>query len=112
MVTFLSFGSEEHGVQPQQGDSFFPFVCSNLLVLFFTIFFSRSFKPNHVSWKKIPFKKGHQIYLTENYMRHFVGSFSLKVRLFKLLSNGRFNNGGLQKNGSLVKGSFHCLRKI
>ena len=52
VVTFLSFGSEGHGVQAPQGDSIFPYFCSTSLMFFRTIFFFSSFKPSHVSANK------------------------------------------------------------
>ena len=36
VVTFPSFGSEGHGVQPPQGDSFF-FICVGLFLCFFFV---------------------------------------------------------------------------
>ena len=74
VVTFPSFGSEGHGVQPPQGDSFFSYLCSTSHRFFRTIFFWRSFKLGHVNVKN-PLKKGHQICLTVNYMRLFKSFF-------------------------------------
>ena len=34
VVTFPSFGSEGHGVQPPQGDSFFPYLFLTSLMFF------------------------------------------------------------------------------
>ena len=38
VVTFPSFGSEGHGVQPPQGDSYFPYLCLTSPMLFCKVF--------------------------------------------------------------------------
>ena len=68
VVTFPSFGSEEHGVQLPQRDSFFPYLSANFTYLFCKVFFLiLSFKPSNVSVKN-PVKKRHQTCLTVKYV--------------------------------------------
>ena len=114
VVTFPSLGSGGHGVQPPQGDSFFYF-CIQIDLCFFVQSFLRDLSNQIMSVekkKKNRLRKDIKSTWQEIICVILLGLFSFKVCLFELLSNGGFNKGGMQKNGSLVKGSFHCLRKI
>ena len=64
VVTFQSFGSEGHGIQPPKGDSFSLYLFSTLLLCFLDNRLFLSYKPSHVS----VFKKGHRACLIVKYI--------------------------------------------
>ena len=72
VVTFPSFGSEGHGVQPPQGDSFF----FSIFVLQFTYIFSYntflSFQPSHANVKFFFIKNTSNVLDSKVYLSCFV----------------------------------------
>ena len=108
VVTFPSFRSEGHGVQPLQGDSFFSIVVFKFTCTFLCNLFIHDFSNQIASVGENRFRKVIKS-AWQGIICILLGLFSFKVCLFELLSNGRFKKGSLQKNGSLVKGSFILL---